>query len=101
VTELPGTWNEPDTELLDGLTHNAMFAASGEAMKPGPPSSIRTPDGWQQGETPHEHTKRVVRAALRMLLANGLITVTPADKRPKWVVLDPPEKAPEQPKAKP
>jgi hypothetical protein len=51
---LPGTWNEPDGEALDRLTHMAMFAADGEAMKPGPPSSIRNPDGSQQGETPHE-----------------------------------------------
>lgn len=90
TTGLPGTWNEPDGEVLRRLTRDAMFAASGEAMKPGPPSRIRDPDGRQQGETPHEHTKRVVRAALRMLLANGLITVTPPEERPEWVVLDPP-----------
>jgi hypothetical protein len=87
---LPGTWNEPDTEVLEQLTHNAMFAADDEAMKPGPPSSIRNPDGSRQGETPHEHTTRVVRAALRMLLANGLVTAAAPEDWPEWAVLDPP-----------
>jgi hypothetical protein len=88
---LPGTWNEPDGEALDRLTHLAMFAADGEAMKPGRPSSIRNPDGSQQGETGHERTVRVVRAALRMLLANALITPTPPEDCPEYTVLDPPE----------
>lgn len=90
TTELPGTWNEPDAQVLDRLLHNAMFAASGESMRPGPPSRIPGPDGRPMGETPHEHTKRVVRAALRMLLANGLVQPVAAEEWPEWVVLDPP-----------
>ena len=90
MTELPGTWNEPDAEMLDQLLHQAMFAADGEAMKPGAPSRIRNPDGSQQGETAHEHTVRVVRAALRMLLANGLVAPAPPESWPEWVVLDAP-----------
>lgn len=94
MTGLPGTWNEPDTELLDQLTHTAMFAADTEAMKPGPPSrSFHNADGSLTPETPHERTVRIVRATLRMLLANGLITVVPPDERPEWVILDPPEDA--------
>jgi len=87
MNALPGTWNEPDSEVLDQLTHTALFAADAEAIKPGPPSrSFRNP----VPETPHEKTRRVVRATLRMLLANGLITVVPPESRPEWVVLDPP-----------
>jgi hypothetical protein len=85
------SWNEPDSDLLGELTHQAMFAAGAEAMKPGPPSRIRNPDGSQQGETLNERDTRVVRAALRMLLANGIITVTPVEERPEWVALSPPE----------
>lgn len=89
---LPGDWNEPDRELLDRLTRTAMFAADEEAMKPGPPSrSFRNPDGSHPPETPHERTVRVVRAALRMLLANGLVAAVPPEECPEWVVLDPPE----------
>lgn len=89
-TGLPGTWREPDSDLLDQLTHHAMFAADSEAMKPGVPSRIRNPDGSQQGETSHEHTTRVTRAALRMLLANGLVIAVAPLEWPEWVVLDPP-----------
>jgi hypothetical protein len=85
---LPGAWDEPDGETLDRLTRLAMFAGDAEAIKPGPPSrSFRDP----VPETPHEHTRRVVRAALRMLLANGLVTPTPPAECPEYVVLDPPE----------
>ena len=90
VSGLPGEWNEPDGEVLGQLTHDAMFAADAEAMKPGVPSRIRNPDGSRQGETPHEHATRVVRAALRMLLANGLVIAAPQDERPEWIVIDPP-----------
>ena len=87
---LPGSWNEPDGEVLDRLARNAMFAADGEAMRPGPPSRVRNPDGSQQGETGHERTGRVVRAALRMLLANGLVIPVAPGEWPEYVVLDPP-----------
>lgn len=90
ATGLPGTWNEPDAKVLEQLLHNAMFAADGEAMKPGKPSRIRNPDGSQQDETPHEHKTRIVRAALRMLLANGLVTASSPEDWPEWVVPDPP-----------
>ncbi|HEX3388840.1 MAG TPA: hypothetical protein VHT94_07365 [Streptosporangiaceae bacterium] len=86
-----GSWNEPDSDLLGELTHQAVFAADAEAMRAGPPSRIRNPDGSRQGETGHERTTRVVRAALRMLLANGIITVTPPGQRPEWVALSAPE----------
>lgn len=64
-TGLPGTWREPDSDLLNQLTHHAMFAADSEAMKPGVPSRIRNPDGL-------------------------VIAVAPLEW-PEWVVLDPPE----------
>jgi hypothetical protein len=94
MTYPPGAWDEPDKAALDGLTNYAMFAASSEALKPGPPSRIPHPDGGKMGETPNERTTRVVRAALRMLLANKLISVTPPDQRGEYIVLDPPPESP-------
>lgn len=85
----PGTWNEPDSGLLDQVTRHAMFAADAEAMRAGPPSRIRNPDGSPQGETGHERTGRIVRASLRLLLANGIVTAEPGNW-PEYVVLDPP-----------
>jgi hypothetical protein len=90
LTPFPGNWDEPAAKVLERLMNNAMFAADSEALKKGPPSRIRNPDGSQQGETPHERTTRVVRAALRMLLANGLITALPPEEWPEYVILDPP-----------
>lgn len=93
TVNLPGTWNEPDAALLDELTRQAVFAADSEALRTGPPSKIRNPDGSQQGETGHERTVRVTRATLRMLLANGLITSPPRGDWPEWIMIDPPDEA--------
>jgi hypothetical protein len=87
---LPGTWNEPDTELLDGLARHATRAADTEALKAAPRSRIPGPSGLPQGETGHERTARVVRAAVRMLLANGLVAAVPVEDWPEYVVIDAP-----------
>lgn len=88
-----GNWDEPDAGVLDQLTHQAVFAADSEALRPGPPSRIPNPDGTRQGETGHERTRRIARATLRMLLANGLVAAVPQADWPEYVVLDPPNGA--------
>jgi hypothetical protein len=87
---LPVEWNEPDPELLDQLMRVAGMAADTEALRQGPPSRILDPDGSQQGETGHERTQRVTRAALRVLLANGLVTALPPGEWPEYTAIDPP-----------
>lgn len=79
-TALPGNWDEPDPELLDGLTRDGTFAADAAAM--------------ETVGTPHDKTRAAVRAALRMLLANGMITAVPKEDWPEWVQIDPPQDAP-------
>ena len=76
--ELPDNWNEPDSDVLDYLTHNGTFAADSAVIALNP------------GATGHVKTKAAVRAALRMLLANGLITAVPSEDRPEWVRIDAP-----------
>lgn len=83
-------WDEPDGEVLDALTRQVMFAADLEWFKPGPASSIRNPDGSVQGETGAERMRRIVRAALRMALANGLVTAVPLDEWPEYTATEPP-----------
>jgi hypothetical protein len=69
---------EGETALFDsGTAENvlraAVFAADLEASRPGPPSTIRNPDGSQQGETGHERTVRIVRTAVMHLLEQNLV----------------------------
>jgi hypothetical protein len=56
-------------------------------MKPGPPSSIRNPDGSVQGETLHEYTVRIVRTAVMHLLEQGLVVFPPdiAETLDDWI----------------
>lgn len=74
--DLECVWDEPDPEDLDRLTRFAAFAADSAILSAaGQVSAIRNPDGSHQRLTPAELTKVGIRAALRMLLANGLIKV--------------------------
>lgn len=75
-------WNEPDAPVLDQLTSHGSAAADMVAI------------GFSG--TGAERTKASVRAALRMLLANGLIAAVPEDDWPPYVVLDPPGGQPER-----
>lgn len=72
----PVTWNEPDGDLLDKLTRKGTSAADSVAI------------GF--AGTGAERTRASVRAALRMLLANGLITAVPSEEWPEYVAIDPP-----------
>jgi hypothetical protein len=74
----PDNWNEPSAALLDQLTHNAVFAAD---------SAIIALD---RDATGHVKTKAAVRAAVRMLLANGLVTAVPQEDWPEYVRIDAP-----------
>jgi hypothetical protein len=77
VPGLPGNWDEPDSGLLNELERHGAGAAD--------PVMIRF-----SGGTPAERTRAAVRAALRMLLANGLVTAVPMEDWPAYVILDPP-----------
>ena len=68
----------PDPEVMKDILRAAGFAADHEAMKPGPPSRIRNPDGSAQGETAVEFTTRIVTAAVMHVVEIGLLEV-PAD----------------------
>lgn len=70
------TWNEPDPTILDELTQHGCFAADQAVL-----------DGTSR--TPAEHVRVAVRAALRMLLANGVITATPQTEWPEWWTSEP------------
>lgn len=69
-------WNDPDPEVLDRLTHNAVFAADTVVIG--------------MSGTGHEKTKAGVRAAIRMLLANGLVSAVPLDEWPEYIRIDVP-----------
>lgn len=64
-----------DDEVLDALTRVACFAADDAAIDAsGRVSKVRRPDGGPQGLTGAELTEVVVRAGIRCLIANSLIT---------------------------
>jgi hypothetical protein len=65
----------PDPEVMKDIIRAAGFAADHEAMKPGPVSRIRNPDGSPQGETAAEFTARIVTAAVMHVVEIGLLTV--------------------------
>lgn len=73
---LPGNWAEPDGRLLDQLTRHGALSA------------VETAIGFTG--TPHQKTTACIRAALRALLANRLITAAPLEEWPEYVMLDPP-----------
>ena len=71
----PAKVAEVDPQAAAALLRFARFAADDEAMKPGPRSRIRNPDGSAQGETGHERTGRIVEAAVMHLIEQGLLIV--------------------------
>lgn len=65
-------------DLTQEIVHIGVLAADMEALRqPVPFSSVRNPDGSRQHETPAEHTRRLVGTAIRHLLEQGLLAVTP------------------------
>ena len=78
---------EFDRETAENVLRAALFSADLEESRPGPPSSIRNPDGSQQGETRHEHTVRVVRTAVFHLLEQNLVVFPPdiAETLNDWI----------------
>lgn len=66
-------WEEPDGQDLDELARYGALAADLAVI------------GFQG--TGAQRTRIAVRAALRMLLANGLVTAVPAQDRPGYVQL--------------
>lgn len=84
-SDLPGGWNEPDPEVLDQLTRWATFAADSAVIDSfGQVSSVPTPDGRTQPLTDAEKSNIAVRAAIRALLANGLIQATIPEDGDVW-----------------
>lgn len=79
----PGLWTEPDPLVVDQLTQNGVSAAD---------RAVSAVMGQLvAGELPAAAVMGVaVRAAVRCLLANGLIMAVPAGEQPEWVLLDPP-----------
>jgi hypothetical protein len=69
---------EFDKGTAENVFRSIMFTADLEGGRPGPPSTIRNPDGSQQGETMHEYTTRVVRAAFFHALEQNLV-IFPSD----------------------
>jgi hypothetical protein len=70
-------WSEPDPELLGHLARNGALAAAEVAMRP-------------VTGTMSDRDREVISAALRALLAAGLITALPLDQWPEYVCLEPP-----------
>lgn len=62
-------------EVAETLIYFASMAADFEAMRPGPASRIRNPDGSAQRETEVERTKRIVTAGVLHLVEIGLLVV--------------------------
>lgn len=69
-----GMWTEPDTETVDRLTRLGCFAADSAVIN------------LSASVTDANRTKTAVRAALRMLLANGAISVV--EPGPDYVQID-------------
>lgn len=83
-------WNEPSSEDVERLTRLACRAADSAIITAaGQVSPIRNPDGSHQRLTDAELTRVGIRAALRMLLANGLVKVESVSDD-FMVQLDPP-----------
>lgn len=67
-------WIEPPVEVVDELARWGSFGADAAVIaSKGQVSSVPAPDGSGQGLTAAEATMVAVRAAIRLLLANGLI----------------------------
>lgn len=67
-------WNEPDAELLAELVRTGALA-------------VPMPEPGMLGV---DRDVAAVRAAVRCLLANGLVTAAPRESWPEWITLDPP-----------
>lgn len=84
-------WIEPPVDVVDELTRWGSFGADSAAIASiGRVSRIPAPGGGGQGLTDAEKTEISVRAAVRLLLANGLIEAKIPDGEFD-VILDPPE----------
>lgn len=68
---------------LDLLVEHASSAADMVACVP-----------VNRADTAAEMTRRQLRAALELLIGNGLIRVVPTDEWPEYVVMDPPYRLP-------
>lgn len=64
---------------VDLLVQHACFAADRVAL-----------NLYQANITPAELTRREIKAALELLIGNGLITIVDPAAWPEYVVLDPP-----------
>lgn len=73
----PDDWREPEAELLEILADHGASAAHIPVMN----AAYATGAG---------RTLVAVRAALRVLLANGLITAVPMEDWPEYLLMDPP-----------
>lgn len=73
-------WSEPDAGTLDALVQLGTFGADSVVL-----------NGRRDGTfaVPADETRAAVRAALRLLLANGLIQAVPRAPD-QYVALDPP-----------
>lgn len=66
-----------ETGLLEEIIQYGVIAADMEMLGVTPLSSVRNPDGSAQYETAAERTRRLVNAAIRHLVREGLLQVTP------------------------
>ena len=80
---LSADWDEPDPGLLAELTRTGALGAEGDLARRGMAIAL-----------PVEHDRAMIRAALRCLLANRMITITPRESWPEWQLLDPPDSWP-------
>jgi hypothetical protein len=64
-----------ERDILADVIHLGVLAADMEALGPQRFSSVRNPDGSAQPETHAEHTRRIIGAAIRHLVAAGLLAV--------------------------
>lgn len=77
--KLPGSWTEPDAALVDRLTQYGC-AATGDVV-------FGDYQAWL-ALTGAERERRLIRAAVRALLANGCIVA--ADPMPEWFIMTDP-----------
>lgn len=68
-----------DTDLLKSLMRNVQLAYDVAAI-----------DAINAGKTNAEVAKAAVREALLCAEGNGMITITPREQWPEWIVSDPP-----------
>jgi hypothetical protein len=64
-----------DPDLAREIVRAGVLAADMEALKPGPASTVRNPDGSSQRETPAEYVRRIVGTAVMHLIEQGLLVI--------------------------